>query len=118
MGKGYWFQKSLCFSSVASILASDQVRGGDAGSAVQGMTIFRMWRDEAYLQAMLGYVSIFYTSFVLNQKQPPSNIFLELPKYQQFLQHTLSLAHGAEVVLHVPPEQMPAESGDLRTFLN
>ncbi|CAL5218524.1 g212 [Coccomyxa viridis] len=87
-------------------------------SASKGMTVFRMWRDEAYLQAMLGYVSIFYTSFVLSQKQPPSNIFLELPEYQQFLQHTLSLAHGAEVVLHVPPEQMPAESGDLRTFLN
>lgn len=88
------------------------------GAAVQGMTVFRMWRDEAYLQAMLGYVSVFYTSFVLTKKQPPSNIFLELPGYQQFLQHTLSLAHGAEVVLHVPPEQMPAEAGDLRTFLN
>ena len=92
--------------------------GGNACPAAQGMTIFRMWRDEAYLQAMLGYVSIFYTSFVLNRKQPPSNIFLDLPEYQQFLQHTLSLAHGAEVVLHVPPEQMPAEAGDHRTFLN
>ena len=95
-----------------------RVKCAEAWPAIHGMTVFRMCRDKAYLQAMLGYVSIFYTSFVLNQKQLPSNIFLELPEYQQFLQHTLSLAHSAEVVMHMPPGQMPAEHGDLRTFLN
>ena len=82
------------------------------------MTIFRMWRDEAYLQAMLGYVSILYTNFVLNRKPPPSNIFMNYPEYQQFLQHTVALANSAEVVMHVPPEQMPEAAGDLRTFLH
>lgn len=82
------------------------------------MTVFRMWRDEAYLQAMLGYVSAFYTAYVLNQRPPPSNIFLHLPEYQQFLQHTVALAQGAEVVLHVPAAEMPEAAGDLRTFLN
>ena len=85
---------------------------------VQGMTIFRMWRDEAYLQAMLGYVSAFYTEFVLKQRPPPSNLFSDHPGYQQFLQHTVALAQGAEVVLHVPPEQMAPAAGDPRTFLN
>ena len=81
------------------------------------MTIFRMWRDEDYLQAMLGYLNVFYTSFVLKQQPPPSNLFLHLPEYQQFLQHTLALSQGADVVLHVPPEAMPQALGDLRTFL-
>ena len=98
--------------------AHTHTRIDDAWPAWQGMTVFRMWRDEAYLRAMLGYVSIFYTSFVLAQKPPPGNIFLELPQYQQFLQHTLALAHGAEVVMHIPPEQMPPGTGDPRTFLN
>ena len=81
------------------------------------MTIFRMWRDEEYLRIMLGYLSIFYTSFVLKRQPPPSNLFLNHPDYQHFLQHTLALSQGAEVVLHVPPEAMPQALGDLRTFL-
>ena len=83
----------------------------------QGMTIFRMWRDDDYLRSMLGYLSIFYMSFVLKQQPPPRNLFLTQPEYQQFLQHTLALSQGADVVLHVPPEAMPQASGDLRTFL-
>ncbi len=85
---------------------------------VQGLTIYRMWRDEEYLKAMLDFVSRVYTQHVLLGRPPPGNIFWGLPEYKKFLERTIALADGAAVVARVPSgEVQHAPGADVRAFL-
>ena len=85
---------------------------------LQGLTIYRMWRDEEYIQAMLGFVSRVYTQHVLLGRPPPVNMFWGLPEYASFLAHTIALADGAAVVAHISAADVAHSScADLRPFL-
>ena len=84
----------------------------------QGLTIYRMWRDEEYIQAMLGFVSRLYTEHVLAGRPPPANIFWGLPEYRHFLERTVALADGATVIARVPSAEVQHAAGaDQRAFL-
>lgn len=84
----------------------------------QGLTIYRMWRDEEYIQVMLGFVSRLYTVHVLPGRPPLANMFWGLPEYCRFLEHTVALADGAAMIAHVPPAEVQhAANADHRAFL-
>ena len=84
----------------------------------QGLTIYRMWRDEEYIQVMLGFVSRLYTVHVLPGRPPPANMFWGLPEFSRFLEHTVALADGAAMIAHVPPAEVQhAANADHRAFV-
>jgi len=83
----------------------------------QGLNVFRVWRDDAYLKVMLDFISTLYTVYALNNRSPPTNIFMDLPEYQRFLQQTVAIANGAELVLHVPADETHSPKNDQRAFL-
>lgn len=85
---------------------------------MQGLIIFRVWRDDEYIKAMLDFVSHLYTSYVLPGKDPPTNIFMNTPEYSSFLQQTSAIAEAATVVAQVPPEEVVRwHCSDQRAFL-
>lgn len=85
---------------------------------LQGLTVFRMWRDEEFIRDMLHFVSRVYTEHVLPDWPPPVNIFWGLPEYEQFLDRTNALANGATIVTQVPAAAVQRSSGsDQRAFL-
>ncbi|BDA44460.1 hypothetical protein COCOBI_05-6450 [Coccomyxa sp. Obi] len=87
-------------------------------SATKGLTIYRMWRDEDYVQTMLHFVSRLYTEHVLPGRTPPANIFWGLPEYASFLERTVALADGAAVVAHITTAEVErAACADFRPFL-
>ena len=73
---------------------------------VQGARLFRMQRDDTYIQAMLAVVSRFYCLHVLSMKAPPQNMFSERRDYRLLLQRTLELAKGALPVVDLPEQQL------------
>lgn len=68
---------------------------------MQGLSAFRIMRDEAYLKDMLEVISMLYCQYVVRGVQPPVNVFMGLPVYERLLQGTLGLARRAQRV-HVP----------------
>ena len=82
----------------------------------QGITIFRMQRNDEFLRNMLYYVSIFYGSHVKPGIPPNVNFFSNLPGYAGFLQLSLKIARGTPAVVHIAyPAKAPA--CDRRAFL-
>ena len=85
---------------------------------MQGINIFRMARDDLYLHQMLTVLSRFYTTFVLPGKQPPADIFADLPEHQSFLASSLRVARSTAVMSHVSSEMLQTPPGaDHRPFL-
>jgi hypothetical protein len=50
--------------------------------SVQGMTIFRILRDEDFLRQMLVVIRRFHTTYVRAKKAPPVNMFYDRSEYQ------------------------------------
>jgi hypothetical protein len=83
----------------------------------QGMTVFRVWRDDDYIAAMLGFISRLHMQHVLPRRPPPADLFSHLPEYQAFLHRTGSLAASAEPVLTLPAHDIVNPSREHQTFL-
>ena len=93
------------------------VPGGSADQAVllQGINIFRMARDDAYLHQMLTVLSRFYTTFVLPRKRPTPDMFTRLPEYQQFLGSSVRVARSTPILAHIPSDRLHAPPGANRS---
>ena len=83
----------------------------------QGLTVFRVWRDDEYIAAMLSFISRLHMQHVLPRRPPPADLFMHLPEYQAFLQRTGSLAASAEPVLTLPAQDLVNPSTEQQTFL-
>ena len=83
----------------------------------QGLKLFRMLRDDSYLQAMLSIVSSFYTLHVLPAQPPPANMFFQLQSYQAFLHSTMNVAASAVPVACFDTQQLMAASDNQQLFL-
>jgi radial spoke head protein 9 len=82
------------------------------------LIIFRVWRDDEYIKAMLGFISRLYTEHVLPGQEPPPDLWARLPDYGAFLRRTAAMAEAATVVARVPAEEVVrAAAGDKRAFL-
>ena len=46
------------------------------------MTLFRIYRDEAYLRKMLGMVRRFYKTYVQPRRTPPKDMFFNQRDHQ------------------------------------
>ena len=73
---------------------------------LQGLKLFRMLRDDSYLQAMLSIVSSFYTLYVLPAQPPPANMFFLHHSYQAFLHSTINVAASAVPVAFFDTQQL------------
>lgn len=67
--------------------------------AHSGVRVFRLWRDDAYLQTMLQLLSVLQTQHVLQGVQPSAATYKGLPGYQAFLHRTATLARSAECIV-------------------
>eukprot|EP00884_Botryococcus_braunii_P017946 jgi/Botrbrau1/4835/Bobra.0325s0046.2 len=85
-------------------------------SLTQGMAVFRVRRDEAYLKDMMEVVALLYCQYVRKFVQPPVNMFMGLPVYERLLQRTLNLARHPER-LQLPPFTQMAPNFDSQPFL-
>ena len=86
--------------------------------SLQGINIFRMARDDLYLQQMLAVLSRFYTTFVVPGKRPPPDMFARLPEYQQFLASAVRVARNTVLLAHIPNNRLqPPPGADPRPFL-
>lgn len=63
-----------------------------------GMRVFRVWRDDVYLSAMLQILSRLATDHVAAGRAPAGAAFASLPGQSQLLSKTNEIARGAEVV--------------------
>eukprot|EP00891_Asterochloris_glomerata_P001895 jgi/Astpho2/1895/Aster-00415 len=86
-------------------------------SATQGLKLFRMLRDDSYLQAMLSIVSSFYTLHVLPAQPPPDNMFFQLQSYQAFLHSTMNVAASAVPVAYFDTQQLMTASDNQQLIL-
>ena len=84
---------------------------------MQGMTVFRLQRDERYLRALLACVSRLHTQHVLTGAPPPLNPWWQLPDYHAFLDATKAVAASADLVATVEAPA-PPPGCDLRPFLD
>ncbi|WIA21502.1 hypothetical protein OEZ85_000706 [Tetradesmus obliquus] len=66
--------------------------------ADSGVRVFRLWRDDTYLQTMLKLLSVLQTQHVLQGVQPSAATFSGLPGYRAFLHRTATLARSAECI--------------------
>lgn len=82
---------------------------------MQGMTVFRMKRNDSFIAEMLGMVSLFFTSCVQPRRLPPDDMLLGKPGYSDFLKHVQSLARQSHRIMHVSDPAI-AEGSDLRPF--
>ena len=83
----------------------------------QGITIFRMQRNEEFLKSMLHFVSKFYTSYVQPGILPPVNMLFDTPGYCAFLHLALKIARETPEVMHIAHPAL-AKGSDMRTFLS
>ncbi len=94
-----------------------ETRGG-ARRAAQGMTVFRLQRDEGYLARMLACVARLHTQHVRpGAPPPPLNAWWQLPEYHAFLDATRAVAAAAALVAVVDAPALPP-GADLRPFLD
>ncbi|KAG2496759.1 hypothetical protein HYH03_005168 [Edaphochlamys debaryana] len=70
-------------------------------SATKGAAVWRLWRDDAYLGAMMGLLESFVQDYVLRGLPPPPDMFSRRPEFAAFLGATARLARRASPV--VPP---------------
>ena len=84
---------------------------------LQGLKLFRMLRDDRYLEAMLSIVSNFYTLHVLPAQPPPANMFFQLQSYQAFLHSTTHVAASAAPVASFDTQQLMTASDNLQLIL-
>jgi len=68
---------------------------------LNGMAIFNIKRDTEYLKRMLDVVSRVYETYLNCGKIPPENMFFKEGFYQEFLEHTKSIALSSEPVMHM-----------------
>lgn len=76
-----------------------------------------MQRDDAFIQQMLHYVSLFYVTYVKPGIMPPLNMMSGVPGYHAFLQHALRIAREAPLVMHIA-QPMVAQGSDRRAFVS
>lgn len=75
-----------------------------------GVRVFRMWRDDSYLQTMLQMLQVLQTECIIPQIQPRTDLYSSIPGYKAFLHRTSAIARAAvciaagdeEVVARVP----------------
>ena len=80
------------------------------------MRIFRMQRDEAFLQQMLSTIRQLYIKYVRTDSLPPVNMFYEQAEYQQFLRTTLQIAESVQVISDLDYQTLP-NVNDCQMFL-
>jgi hypothetical protein len=89
-------------------------------SALDGAILYRIPRDDKYIEEMLGLMRLFYTKYCRKKKKvPPLNFFTELPShdYVSFYDRTLQIAKSAEVLARIPQEQVQRSSVNDNFFL-
>ncbi|GAB4823700.1 hypothetical protein N2152v2_010746 [Parachlorella kessleri] len=86
-------------------------------SATKGLHVFRMARDDDYLQLMLRVLSRFWSEFVQRQRQPPQDMFSSWAHYHRLLQQTVLIARSAELALRASSSRTPY-GDDCRLFLD
>ena len=79
--------------------------------------MFRVWRDDVYIGAMLSLIRRLYQQHVQPRCPPPADPYAHLPEYQGFLQRTAEIAASASVVTHVPAEELVNPSKEYRRFI-
>lgn len=80
------------------------------------MRVFRMQRDEPFLQQMLSTISQLYIKYVRTDSLPPVNMFFEQASYQQFLRTTLEIADSVQVISDLDCQTLP-DVDDCQLFL-
>ncbi|KXZ53945.1 hypothetical protein GPECTOR_6g863 [Gonium pectorale] len=64
-------------------------------SATKGLMVFRMWRDDEYVQRMMELLERVSAEYVRPGRPPPPDMFAREPAYVAFLSTTCRLARGA-----------------------
>eukprot|EP00878_Enallax_costatus_P026412 GHUV01028344.1.p4 GENE.GHUV01028344.1~~GHUV01028344.1.p4 ORF type:complete len:105 (+),score=10.90 GHUV01028344.1:1395-1709(+) len=57
--------------------------------------VFRMWRDDAYLQTMMQILKVLQTECVIPQIRPSADLYSKVPGYKAFLHRTSAVARSA-----------------------
>lgn len=82
-----------------------------SASALQGINVFVLERDERYIDLMLQVISDFYQEFVLAGRKPGDNFFWDRPYYMELLDKTRRLCSSASVSFRIPPRLDAATCG-------
>jgi len=78
-------------------------------SALDGATLFRIPRDNAYIAHMLKLLKFFYETYCMTGQEPPENFFSlhnHNQHYAAFFESTLRIARTAECIARIPQEQV------------
>ncbi len=86
-------------------------------SASKGIRLYRVFRDDAYLQVMLAYVRQLYEGHVLKGVAPPKDAFFTESGYRHLLSSTAAIARQAELIASTEGRETEHHpDADLRQF--
>ncbi|GLC35108.1 hypothetical protein PLESTM_000280300 [Pleodorina starrii] len=94
--------------------------GADSGlllsrSPSRGVRVFRMFRDDAYLEAAFDLLRELQYTYVARKQPPGSDPWVGRPGFDDFVQRTLAIARASEIVVATPTTpQLPGT--DLSAF--
>ncbi|KAG1677937.1 hypothetical protein FOA52_001355 [Chlamydomonas sp. UWO 241] len=80
-------------------------------SASKGVRLYRVERDDAYIERMLDCLRLLQVEHVNPRRPPNSDLFSDMPGYADLLDHTNAIAKRASVVLDVAGSGLVAPRG-------
>lgn len=83
----------LCANTQSGLLVSR--------SATKGLRVFRIYRDDEYIECMLFVIQKLYSEHVMRKIPPKKDCFAKLHQHQLLAQRTRSMAREAEVVVDI-----------------
>ena len=103
---------------VSQMMMEMKCVGPDCKSAVMvrqtastGAFILRLHRDDEWIDEMIYWLTTFQSEFVDNECPPPQDFFWEDQRYRRFLERTIELCWGVQVLKHVPHHEIQRKVG-------
>ena len=90
--------------------------------ATRGALLYRLHRDDKYIENMFFWLQNFYTMHVLvrgrKEKSPKQNFFQAQSGYNVFLDRTVSIASNAKLIASIPPKKIQRSDENIEFFFN
>lgn len=89
----------ICTNTRSALLAMQ--------SMTYGIRVFRVERDDAFVASMLRRISRLYASYILKDREPPTNWEIHSADHKSMVRSAVRLAREATVFCHVPTGLLP-----------
>ncbi len=88
-------------------------------SALNGAKIYRVNRDDIYIQSLLKFVKFFHEEYCLKNNEPEINFYKSWPEqnYSELFENTKRIALNSELIAFIPQDQVQRNHDNNRFFV-